>query len=185
MNKMNLIVTAILILALATVPVMYTVGMQRYKAQLDEQLETAVAQLRADNESLTQQYNTALQEALNKQAVEWERKHTNALSKVREALLNSGVTLDQLNAESMPEAPVLDLSIPQSVYESLKKGQSYEEVAEVLGRDGDNILNIEDTSGLTSSFEWRWDDANGEAQTLGITFINNKLNHKTYSAFVF
>jgi len=121
MNKMNLIVTAILILSLATVPVMYTVGMQGYKVQLDDQLKTAVAQLRADNESLTQQYDAALQEALDKQAIEWERNHTNALSKVREALLNSGVTLGRLNAESIPEAPVWDLSIPQSVYESLKK----------------------------------------------------------------
>ena len=55
----------------------------------------------------------------------------------------------------------------------------------MLGRDGDNSLKIEDTSGLTSSLEWRWNDANGESQTLSTTFINNKFNHKTYSAFVF
>lgn len=185
MNKANMILTVVLLLALATVPIMYTVGMQRYKADLDQQLDTEVAALQEKNAQLFRDYERALSDGMRKQESEWDQKHTEFKSNVREALLNSGVSLEQLDAEAMEEEPKIDLSIPQTVYESLKKGQSYEQVVEILGRDGENILNIEDGSGLTSSYEWRWDDANGDPQTLGITFINNKINHKTYSAFVF
>ena len=188
MNKPNIILAVILLLALAAVPVMYTFGMQRYKADLDEQFATEMEVMRQANAELAKEYDAAMVEALHKQELEWERNNQEFVSSVREALLNSGVTLDQLDAvpmEGEAAAVVEDLSIRQSVYSALKKGQTYEEVAEQLGRDGENILNIEDGDGLTSSYEWRWDDVNGDPQSLGVTFVNNKLSHKTYSAFVF
>jgi hypothetical protein len=183
MTKINTVLTVILLMALAAVPVMFIVGMNQFKAEQTTQLSKALEEMKAENEQLFRDYEKALQDGLSAQASEWDQQHATFRSNVREALLNSGVTLEQMDAAPVPPAP--DLTISQEVYNSLEKGQTYEEIVVALGREGENILNIEDGEGRTSAYEWRWDDENGKAQTLSATFINGKMNHKTYSAFVF
>ena len=55
----------------------------------------------------------------------------------------------------------------------------------MLGREGDNILNMEDAEGKTSSYEWRWLGKKGKPESLTITIVNGELNHKTFSAYEF
>lgn len=189
MTKLNSLLTVILVVSLSAVPIMYMIGMQRYSTLLDTKVEENQTQMRAEYEQILKTHELAWQVKLQEKEGEWDRQQEALRIEVRELLLNSGVTLEQLDAPPVLEAPVLpegpNLVISQAVYEALAIGQSYASVVEALGREGENVLNMDDTAGRTSAYEWRWYGEDGEPETLTATFINGKLNHKTYSAYAF
>lgn len=187
MKNLNVILAILLVLSLACVLLMYMIGMQSYSEQLDAKLMAHSEQVRQENDQLAQRYEVALDNALKQQQIESDAKadakHEELRVHMRELLLNSGISLEELNSSPEPEEP--SMTIAQEIYESLYKGQSYKEVIEVLGREGENILTMEDAAGRTSSYEWKWGNSTQGTDTMSITFINGRLSHKTYSAFEF
>lgn len=183
MTKLNSALTVILVLSLAAVPIMYMVGMQRYSDQLDDKVKANLEQMRQENEQLATIYEATLKATLAEKEGEWDRQQEELRAYVRELLLNSGVPLEQLDPPPpAPEGP--DMTISQETYESLEKGQSYTAVVELVGREGNNVLNMEGAEGKTSVYEWDW-KGEEKPETMTVTFVNDTLDYKTYSAFKF
>lgn len=184
MHKVSLTLAALLVVALVAVPISFQVGKDSTATDLETKYEGLMADMRLTNE----QSLSAIREALSQSQLEWERKHQELQSAVRESLLNTGVPLNILDIHIDPEsAPVIvDTEITQDVYGALRVGMSYDEVLELVGREGENTLNMleEDGSGI-SSYMWKWKNEEDGEERMTITFDGQKLSDKHYTAFKF
>lgn len=81
-------------------------------------------------------------------------------------------------------ARAVDTEGPVSVetYRQLRTGMSYEEVVGVLGRPGVQMMSMVDRDGTrTVSFEWAWDDGFQTPGRVTVSFVNGKLDDRSYN----
>ncbi len=168
--------------ALIALPLTYQQGKGNSATALQDEHALLVEEIRAENAQALRQFEVALTEV----EMDWEVKHSALKSRVREALLNTGVPLEILNTiqEPEPEPEKIDYTISQETFMKLKDGMSYDEVVDALGREGENTLNMLEPDGSgTSAYVWKWTNNDDSQDRLNVTFVNLKLTDKHYTAF--
>ncbi len=184
MNKVSIVLALFLCGTLVALPLVYQQGKGNSETMLRAEHALLVEEIRAENAESLRQFEVALTAV----QMDWELKHTALQSRVREALLNTGVSLEILNTIQEPE-PVpdpIDYSISQDTFMTLRDGMSYDEVVGILGRDGENTLNMLEPDGSgTSGFVWKWRNDDDSQDSLSATFVNLKLTDKHFTAFEF
>lgn len=167
-----------IVVAAICIPLAFTLGRGSAETSLQEEFDVALEELQATHDV----YLETMEQTLQAARAEWELKHEQHSRMVREALLNTGISLDELNAELPPEIP--NFPIPQSTYELLRKGMSFDQVLEIVGREGENTFNmLDENGGGMQTFTWRWINEEEESETLIVTFEDGVLSSKDYSAF--
>lgn len=182
MKNINVILIALLVAAAAAIPIAYSMGRESATSELEDEFTNTINEIQATNDIYLQEMEERLQTAM----AEWDLKHEQHARRLREAMLNTGVPLEVLNAEIVEPEPDPNTPIPQSTYEAIKKGMTYDEVLAMVGREGENSFNLvnEDGTGL-KSYSWRWVSEDGEDEQLSVTFEGNLVADKHYTAFEF
>lgn len=184
MNKVSIVLALFLCGALIALPVTYQQGKGNSAMMLRDEHALLVEEIRAENAVAFRQFEVALTAV----EMDWELKHTALQSRVREALLNTGVPLEVLNTiqEPEPEPDPIDYSISQDRFMKLRDGMSYDDVVGILGREGENTLNMLEPDGSgTSAYVWNWRNEDGSEDRLSVTLVNLELTDKHYTAFEF
>lgn len=181
MNKVSLVLGTLLLIVLLALPMAYLSGKQAAVMDLDTKYQNSLADIRRENTLALSQFDTALAQV----SADWGVRNSAFESHLRETLLNTGVTLEILNTEPIvPDVDLVNTFISQDAYGLLKKGMSYNDVIDILGREGENTLNMMDTDGTgTSSYAWGWENDDESSDRLTVTFIDQKLSDKHYSGF--
>jgi len=179
-NKSTIILTILLVASVAAIPVAYTMGRESAADELRDEFETALNEVETSNDVYLQTMDDRLSSAL----AEWNLKHRDLESRFREAMLNTGVPLEVLDAEIVEPEVVENFIVPQDTYVAIKKGMTYDEVITLVGREGENSLNLTnaDGSGLRS-FSWRWVSEEGTEEQMNVTFDGNIVTDKHYTDF--
>ena len=183
MNKVSLILAVFLVAVLIALPLTYQSGKNAASTDLEAKYENLLTAMRQENTLALSKFEGELAQVKS----DWETRNVAFKSHLRETLLNTGVTLEDLNAELEVEKAEVDLvntHISQDTYGLLKTGMSYNDVIDILGREGENTLNMMDTDGTgTSSYVWVWENDEETIDKITATFIDQKLSNKHYSAF--
>jgi hypothetical protein len=178
LNKSNLITLIALVIAAAGIPSAFLMGKQSAAKDLQLQFDETIDDIQTTHDV----YLETMQEALTTAQAQWDLTFEQHLGKMREALLNTGVPLEVLDAEPIPVVP--NFPIAQVTYEMLKPAMTYEEVVAIIGREGENSFNLVDADGTgTRTFSWRWLNEDEEGEIMDITFENGKLSNKYFSPF--
>lgn len=174
-NKSTLIP---ILIAVAIIPIAYIVGKGSAARELQEKFDLSIEEIQTTHDVYLQTMEAELAAAKS----DWDLRYEQHRNQVREALLNTGVTLEDLNAVPPPQKP--NFSISQPTYETIKNGMTYEEVFNIIGRHGENTFNMLDADGSgTQTFTWRWMNDEEENETMTATFEDGQLFSKNYSAF--
>lgn len=182
MNKASAILAILLVIAIMGVPTAYLSGRNTSSTELETKYDSVLEEMRLEHATASAE----LEASLARVQMDWELKHARLQSSLREALLNTGVTLEILNTEHQPDEVVetVDTFISQETYGFLKVGMRYEDVVAILGREGENRLNMMDADGSgISSYVWHWINDEDIEVRLTVTFEDLKLSKKHYPAF--
>jgi hypothetical protein len=167
-----------IIIAAIGIPLAFTLGRGSANQSLQDQFDQALDELQTTHDV----YLETMEETLQAAKAEWNLKYEQHQRLIREALLNTGISLEDLDAVPPPEDP--NYPVTQSTYETLKNGMSYDQVLQIIGREGENTFNMLDEDGIgMQTFTWRWLSDDAENETLIVTFENGVLSSKDYSAF--
>lgn len=175
MNKSTLIS---ILIAVAIIPIAYIMGKGSATRELQEKFDLTIEEIQITHDI----YLKTMEAELAAARSDWDLRYEQHRNQVREALLNTGVTLEDLNAEPPPEEP--NFPISQPTYETLKNGTTYDEVFRIIGRHGENTFNMLNANGSgTQTFTWRWINEDDENETMTLSFEDGELFSKNYSAF--
>lgn len=183
MDKPNTILTVALVIAVAAIPMAYMQGRGSASTKLRMEFDTALNEFQMTNDV----YLETMEERLTAAMATWDLKHRELESRFREAMLNTGVPLEVLDAEPVePEVEAENVVIPQETYVAIKAGMTYDEVITLVGSEGENSFNLlnEDGTGLRT-YTWRWISEEGESEQMNVTFDGNEVSDKHYSDFQF
>lgn len=182
MNKASVILAILLAVALMAMPIAYQSGKKTSSTELQAKYDGVLEEIRLEHVRALAEFEISLARV----QMDWELRHAALQSSVREALLNTGVTLDILNTEQKPDAvpETVDMSVSQETYALLNVGMTYDDVVELLGREGKNTFSMMDADGIgTSSYVWSWKNDEDAEDRLTVTFVDLELSNKHYSAF--
>ncbi|MFP6598222.1 MAG: hypothetical protein VCC01_12255 [Candidatus Hydrogenedentota bacterium] len=173
MNNASAILAILLVIAIMGVSTAYLSDRNTSSTELETRYDSVLEEMRLEHVTASAE----LEASLARVQMDWELKHARLQSSLREALLNT---------EHQPDEVVetVDTFISQETYGFLNVGMRYEDVVTILGREGENRLNMMDADGSgISSYVWHWINDEGIEVHLTVTFEDLKLSKNHYPAF--
>jgi hypothetical protein len=169
-DKIKFLLATVLVCALAGLPIAYFAGGVRGEGTLRLEMEQELSSMRIDHTNTLAE----IREEISMLHLQQERIARSLPKKTESADLEVAALVPP--NEENPEAPLTTMSmITEGQVNQLADGITYARVVEIVGREGNLTMEIEDAGGSTQVYEWIWVDVENVARKLSIRFVSDKL----------
>jgi hypothetical protein len=180
-DKIKFLMGTLLVCALAGLPIAYFAGGTRTEGLLRLEMEQ---ELHAVETKMTQELSVVRIDQTK--AIDQLREEIGILN-LKQERMSLAVTDDLKNAgiEVKEIAPAKTEAVlkPESIVAMITDGQieqlvttlSYNRVVEIIGREGELTMEMEDAGGSTLMYTWTWIDADNIAKKLSLQFVSDQL----------